>query len=1114
MKNSTLSFNHKRGVSSDTLWRKSYQTILSVLLGLALIFGTTLQLTAQVTAYTWSQSSGTYTAITGTQVLAAGSDDLSSATQTLPFTFTFDGQAQTTYVANSNGNIRFGGVAPTAQYSPISTTSNTNSISPFGRDGRTGGAVVSTVQGATPNRVFIIQYPNWNPAYFSAATTLDFQIRLYETTNVVEVVYGASVRTASYTGEVGIRGNLAVASNFNNRTTASNWASATSGIATSMITLSTTVFPASGLTYTWTPPAPPTFCASSANSSFDEVITNVSLGSLNNTTVCGITAPGAGSIANQYGNYTTLTAPNLNIGVSYPASVSVGTCGGYYGTFTNTYIDWNGDQDFLDAGETVYTSLSTPGAATLTYNVLVPAGTVPGLKRMRIVHVESAAPSSCGTYFYGETEDYNVNIVAAPTFCASSANSSFDEVITNVSLGSLNNTTVCGITAPGAGSIANQYGNYTTLTAPNLNIGVSYPASVSVGTCGGYYGTFTNTYIDWNGDQDFLDAGETVYTSLSTPGAATLTYNVLVPAGTVPGLKRMRIVHVESAAPSSCGTYFYGETEDYNVNIVAAPACLAPTLSTVAATCSSPGTATVSNYDATSTYVSTPAGATVGALGVITATAGTAYTLTAANATCGALVASASFTIDVQLTEPVAPAVTTTVATCTSPGTATVSNYDSTSTYVSTPVGATVGALGVITATAGTAYTLTAANATCTSVASASFTNDVQLPEPVAPSVTTTAASCTSPGTATVSNYDSTSIYVSTPVGATVGVLGVITATAGTAYTLTAANATCTSVASASFTNDVQLPEPVAPSVTTTAASCTSPGTATVSNYDSTSIYVSTPVGATVGVLGVITATSGTAYTLTAANATCTSVASVSFTNDVQLPEPVAPSVTTAVATCTSPGTATVSNYDSTSTYVSTPVGATVGALGVITATAGTAYTLTAANATCTSVASVSVTIAVQLAAPVAVATDNGDATLTATAGTGYVWIDCATNTAIAGATAQTFAPTVNGNYAVVLTNAAGCSDTSVCVTIANIGIKEIAGTGVSIYPNPTSSDVVINFPSNSASIEVMDATGKVVSTSTITTGGKVTLADFNRGIYYIRLNTENATSIHKVIKN
>ena len=797
MKNSTLSFNHKRGVSSDTLWRKSYQTILSVLLGLALIFGTTLQLTAQVTAYTWSQSSGTYTAITGTQVLAAGSDDLSSATQTLPFTFTFDGQAQTTYVANSNGNIRFGGVAPTAQYSPISTTSNTNSISPFGRDGRTGGAVVSTVQGATPNRVFIIQYPNWNPAYFSAATTLDFQIRLYETTNVVEVVYGASVRTASYTGEVGIRGNLAVASNFNNRTTASNWASATSGIATSMITLSTTVFPASGLTYTWTPPA-----------------------------------------------------------------------------------------------------------------------------------------------------------------CASSANSSFDEVITNVSLGSLNNTTVCGITAPGAGSIANQYGNYTTLTAPNLNIGVSYPASVSVGTCGGYYGTFTNTYIDWNGDQDFLDAGETVYTSLSTPGAATLTYNVLVPAGTVPGLKRMRIVHVESAAPSSCGTYFYGETEDYNVNIVAAPACLAPTLSTVAATCSSPGTATVSNYDATSTYVSTPAGATVGALGVITATAGTAYTLTAANATCGALVASASFTIDVQLTEPVAPAVTTTVATCTSPGTATVSNYDSTSTYVSTPVGATVGALGVITATAGTAYTLTAANATCTSVASASFTNDVQLPEPVAPSVTTTAASCTSPGTATVSNYDSTSIYVSTPVGATVGVLGVITATSGTAYTLTAANATCTSVAS------------------------------------------------------------------------------------------------------------------------------------------------------------VSVTIAVQLAAPVAVATDNGDATLTATAGTGYVWIDCATNTAIAGATAQTFAPTVNGNYAVVLTNAAGCSDTSVCVTIANIGIKEIAGTGVSIYPNPTSSDVVINFPSNSASIEVMDATGKVVSTSTITTGGKVTLADFNRGIYYIRLNTENATSIHKVIKN
>lgn len=150
----------------------------------------------------------------------------------------------------------------------------------------------------------------------------------------------------------------------------------------------------------------------------------------------------------------------------------------------------------------------------------------------------------------------------------------------------------------------------------------------------------------------------------------------------------------------------------------------------------------------------------------------------------------------------------------------------------------------------------------------------------------------------------------------------------------------------------------------------------------------------------------------------------------------------------------------------------------------------------------------------VATATNNGDGTLSASTGTSYVWINCSTNAAVAGATSQGFAPTANGSYAVVVTNAAGCSDTSSCVAIGNIGIKEIAGQGVSIYPNPTANDVVIHFPSNSASIEVMDATGKVLATSTIVSGGSVSLGDYNRGVYYIRLKSENGTSIHKLIKN
>ena len=87
-----------------------------------------------------------------------------------------------------------------------------------------------------------------------------------------------------------------------------------------------------------------------------------------------------------------------------------------------------------------------------------------------------------------------------------------------------------------------------------------------------------------------------------------------------------------------------------------------------------------------------------------------------------------------QLTTPAVPTVTTSVATCSAAGGATISNYDSALTYTFNPTGPLVGAGGVISgATAGTAYTVTAGNGTCTSVASASFSTAAQFATPSAP---------------------------------------------------------------------------------------------------------------------------------------------------------------------------------------------------------------------------------------------------------------------------------------------------------------------------------------------------------------------------------------------
>ena len=149
----------------------------------------------------------------------------------------------------------------------------------------------------------------------------------------------------------------------------------------------------------------------------------------------------------------------------------------------------------------------------------------------------------------------------------------------------------------------------------------------------------------------------------------------------------------------------------------------------------------------------------------------------------------------------------------------------------------------------------------------------------------------------------------------------------------------------------------------------------------------------------------------------------------------------------------------------------------------------------------------------VATATDNGDATITASAGTTYQWINCTTNTPIAGATAQTFAATANGSYAAIVSNGT-CSDTSNCVNITNVGIKENMISTISVHPNPTNDVVIVTMDASSAIVEVMDVQGKLVQTTQIKSGDQVDLSTYERGVYTLRIKTESGTSIERIVKN
>ncbi|MDH4473752.1 MAG: T9SS type A sorting domain-containing protein [Fluviicola sp.] len=150
---------------------------------------------------------------------------------------------------------------------------------------------------------------------------------------------------------------------------------------------------------------------------------------------------------------------------------------------------------------------------------------------------------------------------------------------------------------------------------------------------------------------------------------------------------------------------------------------------------------------------------------------------------------------------------------------------------------------------------------------------------------------------------------------------------------------------------------------------------------------------------------------------------------------------------------------------------------------------------------------------PTAVATDNGDATITASVGTGYQWIDCSNNAEIVGATSQTLTVTQNGDYAVVVTNAGGCSDTSDCVNIDYIGLMEQHTDAINVFPNPTDATVTIQLNAIDAQLELLDANGKVLQTNRFSNETILNLTTYPVGVYLVRVKTTEQTIVKRLVK-
>lgn len=212
-------------------------------------------------SYQFTALSSTYADITGTGTPITGiiTDDGLSPSYPIGFSFNFCGTDYTNFKMSSNGFLTFNtAITYATTYNDFSSSLDVKpGLFPLWDD--LSGSVGSSqyqVTGTAPNRILTIECKDWRWNYSSSyPATISFQIKLYETTNIIEYVYrqeASTGNTASSSGAtIGIMdGTTTPTYLVINNSTATPTASST------VFTTNITTRPATGQLYRFAPPQP------------------------------------------------------------------------------------------------------------------------------------------------------------------------------------------------------------------------------------------------------------------------------------------------------------------------------------------------------------------------------------------------------------------------------------------------------------------------------------------------------------------------------------------------------------------------------------------------------------------------------------------------------------------------------------------------------------------------------------------------------------------------------------------------------------------------------------------------------------------------------------------
>ncbi|MCP4668438.1 MAG: hypothetical protein GY849_19005, partial [Deltaproteobacteria bacterium] len=273
-------------------------------------------------------------------------------------------------------------------------------------------------------------------------------------------------------------------------------------------------------------------------------------------------------------------------GVFFTSALANGTTAGVDvlaadGCTLSAWIDWNGDGDWADPGEDLFPGGQAVASGVNSLSVAVPMTAAEGTTYARFRCTTAGVVLATGPAPDGEVEDYEVTVGPAddygdapapyPTLAADSGPVH--------ALGGPYLGTCVDTEADGQPSDVNPGGDDVNVGDPAVGScvlgddedGVVFTAVLTPGTSPGVdvrasAACTLSGWIDWNGDGDWADTGETVFPGTAL-NAGVNSLSVVVPAAATTGPTWGRFRCTTDGAVAVTGAAADGEVEDYPLTV-------------------------------------------------------------------------------------------------------------------------------------------------------------------------------------------------------------------------------------------------------------------------------------------------------------------------------------------------------------------------------------------------------------------------------------------------------------------------------------------------------------------------------------------------------------------